>query len=65
MDSMFELVRKTVSSVDKVTGETKHYTNYFLQFANGTYVAIKPAFNNDYKTLFVLAKDVTPKGGNV
>lgn len=47
---MFNLVRKSVT-----TPEGKHYTNYFLQLENGAYIAIRPAFNNDYKTLYVLA----------
>jgi len=52
-----ELVRKTVE-VEK-NGEKKKYTNYFLLTDNGNYVAIKPAFENDYKTLYVLSKDVS------
>ena len=59
---MFDLVRKSVEVTD-ANGETKHYTNYFLKLPNGSYIAIKPAFNNDYKTLYVLATDVTQKGG--
>lgn len=55
-----ELVRKQTEVVNKQTGEKKRYTNYYLKTENGNYVAIKPAFDNDYKTLYVLAKDVTP-----
>jgi len=47
---MFELVRKSV-----ITEDGKHYTNYYLRLSNGSYIAIKPAFNNDYKTLYVLS----------
>lgn len=53
---MFELVKKIVT-----TPEGKHYTNYFLVLENGSYIAIKPAFKNDYKTLFVLSKDKESK----
>ena len=51
-----ELVRKTVE-VEK-NGEKKRYTNYYILTDNGNYVAVKPAFENDYKTLYVLSKDV-------
>lgn len=52
-----ELVRKTVE-VEK-NGEKKRYTNYYILTDNGNYVAVKPAFENDYKTLYVLSKDAS------
>ena len=56
----FQLTRKTVEVVQS-DGTIKHYTNYFLVTDSGSYVAIKPAFNNDYKTLYVLSTDVIKK----
>ena len=56
----FKLTRKTVVVV-QADGTIKHYTNYFLVTDSGSYIAIKPAFNNDYKTLYVLSIDVTKK----
>jgi len=53
---MFELIRKT-KNVEK-DGKTLHYTNYYLQLPNGSYIPIKPAFDNDYKVLYVLAREV-------
>lgn len=47
------LVSKKVT-VEK-DGETKTYTNFFLETVDGQYVAIKPAFKQDYKVLVVLA----------
>lgn len=47
-----ELIKKSVTTADG-----KHYTNYYIKTENGNYIAIKPAFMNDYKALFVLAKD--------
>lgn len=52
-----ELVKKS-SKVEK-NGEIKNYTNYYLKLDNGNWLAIKPAFLNDYKLLYVLAKDAT------
>ena len=49
-----ELVRKSKQVITS-DGEVKHYTNYYIKFENGNYVAIKPAFNNDYKSLYVLS----------
>ena len=46
----FELKRK------KVTVNEKTYTNYYLVSDNGNWVAIKPAFLNDYKVLYVLSE---------
>jgi len=54
------LVRKSVEVVKD--GQTRHYTNYYLRLTNGSYVAIKPAFENDYKTLYVLSEEVEQKG---
>jgi hypothetical protein len=56
-----ELIKKQ-NTVTKENGEVKHYTNFYLLFENGNYVAIKPAFQGDYKVLVVMA---TPeKGGD-
>lgn len=59
MDSNTKLVKKQVT-VEK-NGEEKNYTNFFLVTESDNYVAVKPAFNNDYKVLVVLAEDVTNK----
>jgi hypothetical protein len=56
----FKITRKSVEVV-QADGTIKRYTNYFLVTDTGSYVAIKPAFNNDYKTLYVLSTDVTIK----
>ena len=56
MESNTKLVKKQVT-VEK-NGEEKHYTNFFLVTESGNYVAVKPAFNNDYKVLVVLAEEV-------
>ena len=53
---MYDLVRKSVE-VEK-DGVIKHYTNYYIVTDNGNWVAVKPAFENDYKTLYVLSKSV-------
>lgn len=55
-----KIVRKQVT-VNK-DGLTRHYTNYFLVLPNGAYLAIKPAFENDYKTLYILADELQQKG---
>lgn len=51
-----ELVRMS-KQVTK-DGETKNYTNYYIKLDNGNYIPIKPAFNNDYKVLYVVSKEV-------
>lgn len=50
-----KLIRKTVITKDK-QGQEKKYTNYFLELENGNYIAIKPAFLNDYKLLYVVSE---------
>jgi len=55
-----ELIRKSVT-VQK-DGETKHYTNYYLLLENGYYIPVKPSFEKDYKSLYVIARDVTNSG---
>jgi len=50
---MLTLIRKSKTVIKD--GKVLHYTNYFLQLENGSYISIKPAFVNDYKTLFVLS----------
>ena len=40
---------------------TKHYTNFYLVMDSGMYVAIKPSFISDYKTLVVLATPIQEK----
>ena len=42
-------------------GVIKNYTNFYLETEDGTYVAIKPAFKNDYKILVVLAEPTKEK----
>ena len=49
-----ELIKKQ-NTITKENGEVKHYTNFYLLFDNGNYVAIKPAFQGDYKVLVVMA----------
>lgn len=53
---LVELIRKH-TEVNTPTGEKKTYTNYYVKTENGNYIAIKPAFPNDYKALYVLAKE--------
>jgi len=55
-----KLVRKSVKVMKD--SQERHYTNYFLVLPSGAYIAIKPAFENDYKTLYVLADDKSEKG---
>jgi len=38
-------------------GVEKKYTNYFLVLDNGNYIPIKPAFQNDYKLLYVISEE--------
>ena len=51
-----ELVR--MSKEVKKDGEKKNYTNYYIKLDNGNYIPIKPAFNDDYKLLYVISKEV-------
>lgn len=37
---------------------SRTYTNYYVVTDNGNYIAIKPAFDNDYKSLYVLSIDL-------
>lgn len=53
---MISLFRETKEVV--VDGVVKHYTNYFVQLENGSYVPVKPAFKNDYKVLYVLSTEL-------
>jgi hypothetical protein len=55
-DPNITLVSKKVTV--EVNGEDKNYTNFFLVTPNGKWVAVKPAFKNDYKVLVVLSKEV-------
>lgn len=52
-----KLIRINKKVENKNSKETKSYTNYYLQLSSGQYVAIKPAFKNDYKVLYVVATD--------
>lgn len=54
-----KLVRKSVEL--EHNGEKRKYTNYYIVTDNGNYIAIKPAFNNDYKALYVLAESIDAK----
>lgn len=56
---MYKVVRKSVEVLKD--GVVRHYTNYFLVLPNGSYIAIKPAFDRDYKLLYVLAEEVGRK----
>lgn len=51
------LVRMKKSITNEI-GEVKNYTNYYLILDNGSYIPIKPAFNNDYKVLYNLADEI-------
>ena len=56
----FTLKSKKATSKDG----TKHYTNFYLVMDSGTYVAIKPSFISDYKTLVVLATPIKEEKGD-
>lgn len=56
---MIKLIRKT-KEVETKDG-VKRYTNYFIQLENGSYIPIKPAFQNDYKVLYVVSTDSDKK----
>lgn len=51
-----KLVKVSKKVKDK-DGKELNYTNYYLELPSGQYVAIKPAFKNDYKVLYVVATD--------
>lgn len=46
--------KKTYKS--EKTGKDVHYYNFFLELDNGKRVQIKPAFNQDTRTLDAIAK---------
>jgi len=60
---MLKLIKKQVE-IEKVDAlgnkETKHYTNFYIQLDNGSYIAVKPAFQNDYKVLYIVAENEQP-----
>lgn len=52
---LIKISKKVVSKEDPK--KELNYTNYYLELPSGQYVAIKPAFKNDYKVLYVVASD--------
>ena len=52
---------KVSKKVKDKDGKELNYTNYYLELPSGQYVAIKPAFKNDYKVLYVVASDPNKK----
>ena len=51
-----KLLKKQVKYTNKA-GVEKITNNFYLKFDNGSYVSIKPAFEDDRKVLNLLAED--------
>lgn len=53
---LIKVIRK--ETYKGINGKNYNYKNYYIELNNGKFIAIKPTFKQDYKTLEILSETI-------